>query len=210
MVKMAQANFEEAKITNIEMNSHALLEIAPGIHSPFCPYLVDHFACWSVLGTHNISFIILRGFVVHFSFFILFVCIHWPNSWSFLFLCKQTSLYCNIVPNGHTILTTINWCKRTVLIIHSKSGRKICGTKCLKKGWILNFPIGQKWTLNRLWVILGKWYWKFFSFGQLTLPNDVWEAFQVISLSICLYMSNLERPFTYIFCFRKIYIVWNI
>ena len=45
MVKMAQANFEEAKITNIEMNSHALLEIAPGIHSPVCPYLVEFSAC---------------------------------------------------------------------------------------------------------------------------------------------------------------------
>ena len=170
---------------------------------------MDHFACWSVLGTHNISFIILRGFVVHFSFFILFVCIHWPNSWSFLFLCKQTSLYCNIVPNGHTILTTINWCKRTVLIIHSKSGRKICGTKCLKKGWILNFPIGQKWTLNRLLVILGKWYWKFFSFGQLTLPMMCEKPFKLFHW-VYVFMSNLERPFTYIFCFRKIYIVWNI
>ena len=45
MVKMAQANFEEAKITNIEMNSHALLEIAPGIHSLVCPYLVEFSAC---------------------------------------------------------------------------------------------------------------------------------------------------------------------
>ena len=44
-VKMAQAIFEEAKITNIEMKSHALLEIAPGIHSPVCPYLVEFSAC---------------------------------------------------------------------------------------------------------------------------------------------------------------------
>ena len=42
---MAQAIFEEAKITNIEMKSHALLEIAPGIHSPVCPYLVEFSAC---------------------------------------------------------------------------------------------------------------------------------------------------------------------
>ena len=45
MVKMALAIFEEAKITNIEMKSHALLEIAPGIHSPVCPYLVEFSAC---------------------------------------------------------------------------------------------------------------------------------------------------------------------
>ena len=37
--------FVEAQITNIEMNSHALLEIAPGIHSPVCPYLVEFSAC---------------------------------------------------------------------------------------------------------------------------------------------------------------------
>ena len=42
---MAQAIFEEAKITNIEMKSHALLEIAPGMHSPVCPYLVEFSAC---------------------------------------------------------------------------------------------------------------------------------------------------------------------
>ena len=116
-----------------QIKNPAFLEIAVKIHSPFGPYLVDHFACWSVLGTHNISFIILRGFVVHFSFFILFVCIHWPNSWSFLFLCKQTSLYCNIVLNGHSILTTINWCKRTVLIIHSKSEERFEAPHALKK-----------------------------------------------------------------------------
>ena len=45
MVKMAQANFEEAKITNIEMNSHALLEIAPVMHSPVRTYLVGFSAC---------------------------------------------------------------------------------------------------------------------------------------------------------------------
>ena len=44
-LQMAQAIFEEAKITNIEMKSHALLEIAPGIHSPVCPYLVEFSAC---------------------------------------------------------------------------------------------------------------------------------------------------------------------
>ena len=42
---MAQVIFEEAKITNIEMKNHALLEIAPGIHSPVCPYLVEFSAC---------------------------------------------------------------------------------------------------------------------------------------------------------------------
>ena len=42
---MAQAIFEEAKIHNIEMKSHALLEIAPGMHSPVCPYLVEFSAC---------------------------------------------------------------------------------------------------------------------------------------------------------------------
>ena len=45
LIKMAQAIFEEAKITNIEMKSHALLEIAPGMHSPVCPYLVEFSAC---------------------------------------------------------------------------------------------------------------------------------------------------------------------
>ena len=45
LVKMAQVIFEEAKITNIEMKSHALLEIAPGMHSPVCPYLVEFSAC---------------------------------------------------------------------------------------------------------------------------------------------------------------------
>ena len=45
MIKMAQAIFEKAKITNIEMKSHALLEVAPGIHSPVCPYLVEFSVC---------------------------------------------------------------------------------------------------------------------------------------------------------------------
>ena len=40
LVKMAKGTFAETQITNIEMKSHALLEIAPGMHSPVCPYLV--------------------------------------------------------------------------------------------------------------------------------------------------------------------------
>ena len=45
MVKMAQWTFGEVQITNIEIKSDALLEIAAGMHSPFCPNLADFSAC---------------------------------------------------------------------------------------------------------------------------------------------------------------------
>ena len=38
---MAQGTFVEAQITNIEIKSDALLEIAAGMHSPFCPNLSE-------------------------------------------------------------------------------------------------------------------------------------------------------------------------
>ena len=42
---MAQGTFVEAKVTNIEIKSHALLEIANGMHSPICPNLVEFSTC---------------------------------------------------------------------------------------------------------------------------------------------------------------------
>ena len=45
IVKMAQGTFVEAKVTNIEIKSHALLEIANGMHSPICPNLVEFSTC---------------------------------------------------------------------------------------------------------------------------------------------------------------------
>ena len=48
--------------------------------------------------------------------------------------------------------------------------RLCCFNSYLKKGWSFNFPICKKWTLNRSWVTLDKWHWKFIPFAQLTLP----------------------------------------
>ena len=38
---MALGTFVEAQITNIRIKSDALLEIAAGMHSPFCPNLAE-------------------------------------------------------------------------------------------------------------------------------------------------------------------------
>ena len=48
----------------------------------------------------------------------------------------------------------------------------VCVNSYLKKGWLIFFPIGKKWTLNRSQMIPGKWHWKFIPFAQLTLPME--------------------------------------
>ena len=45
-----------------------------------------------------------------------------------------------------------------------------CVTPALKKGWIFYLPMCKKWTPSRSTTIPGRWYQKFFIFGQLALP----------------------------------------